>query len=147
MPDAPHIVYVLPQLPLWWHIFDFPIINFLNLVVVAATGYWVWRYTVETQRLRIDNHRLVEIGQESNRHAQQIRIDEMRPVLVFRAETDTFFLKNIGKGPALDIELRVSQVHTAGALTNLRNFFDRDIDRDLFTLAARGSSEIFSQNM
>ena len=42
-------------------------------------------------------------------------------------------LKNIGKGAALNIELRISQIHPNGGFTNLRNFAG-DKQRELFNL-------------
>lgn len=116
----------------------------MNLLVVAFTGYWVYVYTRETQALRRDNHRLAELAQVSTELAHQTRIDEMRPVVVFSAKGSTFNLSNIGKGPALEIELRLSQVHPTGALTNLRNLIEDNKFRDLFNLGVGSSRAVES---
>jgi hypothetical protein len=52
------------------------------------------------------------ILKESAAQATAERIDNFRPVLVFEVvEPYRLASRNIGKGPGLDIELRLSQVH------------------------------------
>ena len=129
--------YMLAQPSIWWRILDFSIIEFANLLVVAVTGYWVYRYTRETQALREDNQKLLKLN-------YQTRIEEMKPVVVFAnyGVDDSVTLKNIGKGPALDIELRISQIHTTGGLTNLRNCLGSEAQRHLFNLGVNDSKRL-----
>jgi|ERR1035437_209701 hypothetical protein len=110
-----------------------PWLPFLELAVLAFTAYWILVYTKETQRLRED--------------AFQQRIDSFRPVIVFElAGPYKFAIKNIGKGPALDIELRLSQVHPNGGLTNLRNFIGEEAERNLLNLGENGRAELGGSN-
>lgn len=106
-----------------------PWLPFLEIAVLAFTAYWIVIYTRETQGLRED--------------AFQQRIDSFRPVIVFQlAGPYKFAIHNIGKGPALDIELRLSQVHPNGGLTNLRNFIGEDVERNLLNLGENGRAEL-----
>jgi hypothetical protein len=76
-------------------------------------------------------------------HAEAERIDNFRPVVVFDvAGQYKLGIKNIGKGPALDIELRLSQVHPSGGLTNLRNMIDGDAERNLLNLGESDRIEL-----
>jgi hypothetical protein len=110
-----------------------PWLPFLELAVLAFTAYWIVLYTRETQRLRED--------------AFQQRIDSFRPVIVFELDGPyKFAIKNIGKGAALDIELRLSQVHPNGGLTNLRNFIGEEAERNLLNLGENGRAELGSSD-
>lgn len=63
------------------------------------------------------------------------RIDNFRPVVVFEVVGQyKLAIKNIGKGPAFDVELRLSQIHTSGGLTNLRNMIGKEAERNLLNL-------------
>ena len=94
-----------------------------NVIVVAVTAYWIVQSTVETRRIRED--------------AYQQRIDSFRPIVTFEvADPDGYklALRNIGKGPALDAELRISQILLNGGLTNLQNLLVREDERNLINL-------------
>jgi hypothetical protein len=97
----------------------------LEVVILAITAYWIIKYTRETQSLR-------EL-------AVQQRVDSVRPIVTFQVVGPyKVAIANIGKGPALDIEFRLSQIHETGGLTNLRNLIVQDEVRDLLNL---GESE------
>ena len=92
-----------------------------NVIVLAVTTYWIVQSTVETRRIREDG--------------SQQRIDSFRPIVTFEvAEDYTLAISNIGKGPALDAELRISQILLNGGLTNLGNLLVREDERSLLNL-------------
>lgn len=70
-------------------------------------------YTLETKKLRVE-------AQKTNKYS-------FRPVIVTKHITSEYGgrrdlkIKNIGKGPALNIECRISQIHKDGGYTNLRD--------------------------
>jgi hypothetical protein len=102
---------------------------FLSLAAVVFTAYWVMRYTKETQHLRED--------------AFQQRIDSIRPIIVFEIVGPyKLAVKNIGRGPALDVELRLSQIHRNGGLTNLQNLLVREGERNLLNLGENDKQEL-----
>ncbi len=106
-----------------------PIARITELVLLAFTAYWIWLYTTETQRLREDG--------------VQVRIDSARPVVAFTIVNPyRLSIKNIGKGPALDIELRLSQVHPTGGLTSLGNLLTEDSERNLLNLGEAAGAEL-----
>lgn len=99
------------------------IINFFNLnsgavqaistiVLVTITAYYAWQ-TKRTVR---------EIEKQTN--LQQMPILKISKYPEFKG---TFTFSNIGKGAALNIELRVSQIHHTGGLTNLRSFEEDEL--------------------
>lgn len=93
------------------------------------TAYWIVAYTKETQLLRED--------------ALRQRIDSFRPVIAFEvAEPYKLAIRNIGKGPALDIELRLSQVHPNGGLTHLGNLIVQEEERNLLNLGENEEAEL-----
>jgi hypothetical protein len=110
------VLPVLKDLRLFW-------IPLANVIVLAITAYWIVQSTEETRRIRED--------------AYQQRIDSFRPIVTFEvADADDYklALKNIGKGPALDAELRISQILLNGGLTNLQNLLVREDERNLINL-------------
>ncbi len=91
-----------------------------TIVLVIITGYYAWQ-TKKTVR---------EIERQTN--LQQMPILK---ILTHGEWACSFMLKNIGKGAALNIELRISQIHPNGGFTNLRNLAE-DERRELFNLGA-----------
>jgi hypothetical protein len=62
---------------------------------------------------------------------------QKRPILKILPKSEwaaSIGLKNIGKGPALNIELRISQIHSSGGFTNLRNLIAEEDRRQFFNL-------------
>lgn len=83
------------------------------------------------------------IMHQSAEQATTEQIDNLRPVIIFEvAGQYKLAIKNIGKGPALDVELRLSQVHPNGGLTNLRNLIDDDAQRNLLNLGPSDRTEL-----
>src|ERR1700722_8956097 len=83
------------------------------------------------------------ILKQSADQAASERIDSFRPVIVFElAGPYKFAIKDIGRGPALDIELRLSQIHSNGGLTNLRNMIGNEADRNLLNLGQGDGIEL-----
>ncbi len=96
-------------------------IPLVNVIVLAVTAYWIVQSTEETRRIRED--------------AYQQRIDSFRPIVTFEVVNSyKLALRNIGKGPALDAELRISQILLNGDLTNLQNLLAREDERNLINL-------------
>ncbi len=92
-----------------------------NVVVLAVTAYWIVETTKETEHIRED--------------AYQQRIDSFRPIVMFDVGDDyRLGLRNIGKGPALNAELRISHISLNGGLASLGNVIARDADRSLLNL-------------
>lgn len=89
-----------------------------TLILVVITGYYAWQARRTTQ----------EMNKQTN--LQQRPIVEILPQGEWAC---SFMLKNIGRGAALNIELRVSQIHPNGGFTNLRNLAE-DERRELFNL-------------
>lgn len=92
------------------------------IIVLWFTAIVILQYTKETYWLK------------------QINIKQLnyqkRPILEILSQGEwacSFMLKNIGKGAALNIELRISQIHPNGGFTNLRNLAE-DERRELFNL-------------
>ena len=106
-----------------------PTARIVELLLLAFTAYWIWLYTTETQRLRQDG--------------VELRIDAVRPVIAFTVINPyKLSVTNIGKGPAMDIELRLSQVQPTGGLTNLANLLTQDAERDLLTLGEAATANL-----
>ena len=75
--------------------------------------------------------------------AIQQRIDSFRPIVVFEiAGPYKLAIRNIGKGPAIDVELRLSQIHRNGGLTNLRNLITNAATRNLLNLGENDRTEL-----
>lgn len=82
-----------------WHNSSDPLNDFL-LYVTALFVAW---YTIETNILRVFS---------------------VRPIITFERYKDypiNLKLKNIGKGPALNIRLKITQIHSNGKFTNLKD--------------------------
>lgn len=98
--------YLAP--PVWYK--NFELWNFLVLTITACIICW---YTFETKKLRIE-------AQRTNKYS-------FRPIIVAKYITSSsgttreLKIKNVGKGPALNIEFRISQLHKNGGYTNLRD--------------------------
>lgn len=89
-----------------------------TIVLVAITAFYAWQTKQTVQEIQ-----------------QQTKVQQT-PILKITAhptQWGTFVFKNIGKGAALNTELRITQIHRTGGLTNLRNF-DEDVWRELFSL-------------
>jgi hypothetical protein len=65
-------------------------------IAVALTGGVVIWYTIETQLLRKETQKQTEI--------------QIRPLVIIEITDRTFFLKNLGFGPALNVQIRPIQV-------------------------------------
>lgn len=99
------------------------------------------RDEMRQQRSEMEQQRQEMVNQV--REAVQERIDNSRPVVTFEIVGPYMLaIKNIGKGPALDVELRLSQVHENGGLTNLRNFIENDAERNLLNLGENERVEL-----
>jgi len=87
----------------------------ITIVILLLTGSVIFWYTLETKRTRLLS---------------------ARPVLkiVNTRSNGSLNIKNIGKGPALNIELRISQVHRNGGRTNLRNLLELEQQRHFVNL-------------
>ena len=71
----------------------------------------------------------------------RMRVDSFRPVTVFEVTgSRTFTVRNIGNGPALDVELRLAQLKEDGHLINLRNFFESANEKHLMNIGAGRSA-------
>jgi hypothetical protein len=87
-------------------------LSFWNLVAVIITACIIVWYSWETRRLRIE-------AQKTNKYY-------FRPLVVSHYISSEsggrryLKIKNIGKGPALNIECRISQIHKKDGYTNLR---------------------------
>jgi hypothetical protein len=67
----------------------------------------------------------------------KMRVDSFRPVTVFEVTgSRTFSIRNIGNGPALDVELRFAQLKEDGHLINLRNFFEKAKEQHLMNIGS-----------
>jgi len=81
----------------------------LQTVILAVTGWIVWRYTKETQRLRKEAQRQVEAAQQQTQEIQRQVEVQLRPYIVVTARWDTsrtlgtLFVHNIGNGAAINI--------------------------------------------
>lgn len=98
------------------------LVNKLSIIVLWFTAIVVMQNTKET-------HWLKQIS------IRQLNYQK-RPILKILSHGEwacSFMLKNIGKGAALNIELRISQIHSSGGFTNLRNLAE-DERRELFNL-------------
>ena len=88
-------------------------LEFWNLITLIVTAVIILWYTWETKKLR-------EEAQRTNKLS-------FRPVVVPKylssVSNDSRHMKimNIGRGPALNIECRISQIHPNGGYTNLRD--------------------------
>ena len=88
-------------------------LNYWNSFVLLITGIIITWYTIETRKLRIE-------AQKTNKYS-------FRPIIVAKYITSESMgrrelkIMNIGKGPALNIEFRISQIHKEGGYTNLRD--------------------------
>lgn len=105
------------------------------VISAVFTGVTVFIFLFQLHLLRLQT----QIIDTQTQDTIQQRIDNFRPIIVFEVvDPYKLAIRNIGKGPALDIELRLSQVHQNGGLTNLRNLVTDDVQRDLLNL---GESE------
>jgi hypothetical protein len=90
---------------------------------------------------------LVALYGPTIKESRNFRKDSVRPIIVFEVIAPyNLAIRNIGKGPALDIELRLSQVHQNGGLTNLRNLIEEDRERHLLNLAENENLELGGSN-
>lgn len=100
-------------------------INFLekiSIIVLWFTAIVILQYTKETYWLKQIN-------------VKQLNYQK-RPIVKISAHGEwacSFMVKNIGKGVAANIELRISQIHKNGGFTNLRNLAE-DERRELLNL-------------
>lgn len=100
--------------PLPWYR-DF---SFWNVIVLSLTAIALFWYSWETRKLRIE-------AQTTNKYSS-------RPMVVVRRITSAqgnsnwrdVIITNIGKGPALNIEARISQIHPNGGYTYLVDLSD-----------------------
>ena len=79
----------------------------------------------------------VEVLKKPAIENSRMRVDSFRPVTVFEVTgSRTFTVRNIGNGPALDVELRLAQLKEDGHLINLRNFFENPKEQHLMNIGA-----------
>lgn len=96
--------------------FDINLADYI-LVITALIIFW---YATETFLLRKESQRNTLIS--------------VKPILViYNYAIGDLHIGNIGNGPALNIEFRISQFHQSGGYTNLRNFL-HDISDKIFSL-------------
>ena len=69
-----------PQAPSW-----------VQAAILALTAYIVWRYTKETQRLRKETQRQIEL--------------QLRPFVIFEATRDDLRVRNVGNGTAINVRV------------------------------------------
>ena len=96
--------------------------NRISVIVLWFTAIAILQYTKETYWLKQVNIKQLNY--------------QKRPILKILSRGEwacSFMLKNIGKGAALNVELRISQIHPNGGFTNLRNLAE-DERRELFNL-------------
>lgn len=112
----------------------------ISAVISASfTGVSIFIFLFQLHLLRLQT----QIIDAQTRDAIQQRIDNFRPIVVFEVvDPYKLAIRNIGKGPAIDIELRLSQVHHNGGLTNLRNLVSTDMQRDLLNLGESERTEL-----
>ena len=85
----------------------------LNIYILLLTAIIIFWYSYETFLLRKESQKNTVLG--------------VKPILViYRYNTigpnGELEIGNIGNGPSLNIEFRISQFHHSGGYTNLRNF-------------------------
>ena len=79
----------------------------------------------------------VEVLKQLAIENSKMRVDNFRPVTVFEVTgSRSFSVRNIGNGPALDVELRLAQLNEDGRLMNLRNFFEKANEQHLINIGA-----------
>lgn len=94
--------------PVWYSNYDI-----WNMLILSITALIIFLYTLETKKLRVE-------AQKTNKYS-------FRPVIVAKYIFSEYGgrrdlkIKNIGKGPALNIECRISQIQKKGGYTNLRD--------------------------
>ena len=64
----------------------------IQTFAVVLTGAIIIWYTIETKILRLETQKLTEI--------------QIRPFVIFEIKGESFILRNIGHGPALNIQIR-----------------------------------------
>ena len=94
-------------------------INLADYILVITAIIILW-YATETFLLR--------------KEAQRNTLISVKPILViYNYAVGDLHIGNIGNGPALNIEFRISQFHQSGGYTNLRNFL-RSISDKMYNL-------------
>jgi len=119
------------------------------LLLTAALIAW---YSWETRKLRISTQRNTDtsadllrqasegtvVSREQLAEAQAARVAAARPIVTVDPQDSVGFdilIQNVGAGAALNVELRISQVHqTEPGYTNLRNLLEPGAF-DFFALA------------
>jgi len=107
----------------------FEIRNEYILIITALIIFW---YTTETFLLRKEAQRNTKISVE--------------PILVIDGYAiGDLDISNIGNGPALNIEVKISQFHETGGYTYLQNFLREKSDY-IYNLQKNKSTTIFTNN-
>lgn len=96
------------------------VVSVLSLGVVGLTAYFVWRYLLETQRIREANEAQLEA--------------QIAPAIIVRSVVGVIELLNLGNGPALHVRLSAAERGSTGNLN-----LDRLID-DIDFIEARGNA-------
>ena len=94
----------------------------ISTIVLWFTAIIILQYTKET-------HELKQLTARQLQYQQQ----PILKILVHPHSPEVLRLRNIGKGAALNIELRITQIKEDGHLTNLRNLAEDD-KRELFNI-------------
>jgi hypothetical protein len=77
------------------------ILPVLNPLILAITAVIVWRYTLETKRLRETAQRQVEAAY------QQIEVQQCPLVIIEAPRQDSLIVRNIGNNAAINIKIGV----------------------------------------
>jgi len=92
----------------------------LTTALITVTSYYAWQTKATV-----------------NEMAKQTNLQQ-RPLIKISDGEEwacSFMLRNIGRGTALNVELKISQIYPKGGFTNLRNLAE-DEQRELFNLGS-----------
>lgn len=114
------------------------IIGGLNLAVLVATLYWLWRYTKETEQMKN------EIVTQTQLHQKPIlvvyiRLDENKDLKDYRLVADQLYvirIRNVGHGAAANLQAVVNKEDRDFEVTDYQqNFLEPGGDEQAIKLA------------
>ena len=93
---------------LWW------LAYIAQPIIMGITGWIVWRYTRETERLRETAQRQIEVSQQQVKATQEQIETMQRPFVVIAPKWNegclqTFIVRNVGNSAAVNVELIYGQ--------------------------------------
>lgn len=112
-------------------IYSYFYINLTDYILITTVIIILW-YATETFLLR--------------KEAQRNTLISVKPILViYNYAVGNLHIGNIGNGPALNIEFRISQFHQSDGYTNLRNFL-RSMRDNIYNLKKEEDRHIEADN-